>query len=135
MIPRYSREKMVAIWRPENRFQKWLDIELRVCEVYAEKGSIPKTAMATIRERAGFDIQRIDEIEQEVKHDVIAFLTSVSEKVGEYARFIHMGMTSSDILDTSLALLLKEAADILIEDIDGLLEILKNRHSSTKTPS
>ena len=127
MIPRYSREKMSAIWSPENRFQKWLDIEVSVCEAYAEKGEIPKKALQTIKERAGFDVQRIDEIEKEVKHDVIAFLTSVSEKVGEDSRFIHMGMTSSDILDTSLALLLKEAADILLADIDRLLEVFKKK--------
>ncbi len=116
---------MASIWSPENRFQKWLDIELRVCEVYAEKGEIPKQALKTIKERAGFDVARIDEIEREVKHDVIAFLTSVSEKVGEDSRFIHMGMTSSDVLDTSLALLLKEAADILLDDVDQLIEVLK----------
>lgn len=125
MIPRYSREKMVAIWTPENRFRKWLDIELSVCEVYAERGEIPAEALQAIRDRAGFDVDRIEAIEREVKHDVIAFLTSVSEKVGEESRFIHMGMTSSDILDTSLALLLKEAADILLEDIDGLLGVLR----------
>ena len=127
MIPRYSREKMAAIWTPENRFQKWLDIEISVCETYAEKGEIPAQALKTIKEKAGFDVRRIDEIEREVKHDVIAFLTSVSEKVGEDSRFIHMGMTSSDILDTSLALLLKQAADILMEDLDNLLGVLKTQ--------
>jgi adenylosuccinate lyase len=118
---------MSVIWRPEYKFKKWLEIEICVCEAYASKGEIPNEALQKIKENAGFDIQRIDEIEKVVKHDVIAFLTSVSEKVGEEARFIHMGMTSSDILDTSLALLLKEAADILLEDIDKLLEILKNQ--------
>ena len=127
MIPRYSREKMSVIWKPEYKFKKWLEIEICVCEAYASKGEIPNEALQKIKENAGFDIQRIDEIEKVVKHDVIAFLTSVSEKVGEEARFIHMGMTSSDILDTSLALLLKEAADILLEDIDNFLEILKNQ--------
>jgi adenylosuccinate lyase len=118
---------MSVIWKPEYKFKKWLEIEICVCEAYASKGEIPNEALQKIKENAGFDIQRIDEIEKVVKHDVIAFLTSVSEKVGEEARFIHMGMTSSDILDTSLALLLKEAADILLEDIDKLLEILKNQ--------
>lgn len=127
MIPRYSRERMASIWSAENRFRKWLEIELSVCEAYAEKGVIPAPALRSIRERAGFDVGRIDEIEKEVKHDVIAFLTSVSEKVGEDARFIHMGMTSSDVLDTSLALLMKEAADILIEDIDSLSAVLKEQ--------
>ncbi|MFB3924788.1 MAG: adenylosuccinate lyase [Syntrophales bacterium] len=127
MIPRYSREKMSSIWSPQNKFQKWLDIELCVCEAYARRGTIPAGALDNIKKRAGFDIRRIEEIEKAVKHDVIAFLTDVSERVGEDARFIHMGMTSSDILDTSLALLLKEASDILIEDIDRLLEVLKEK--------
>jgi len=127
LIPRYSREKMSAIWSPENRYQKWLDIEILACEAMAERGEIPKASLKNIQERAGFDVNRIDEIEKTTKHDVIAFLTSVTEKVGEDGRFIHMGLTSSDILDTSLALLLREAADILIEDIDDLLAALKKK--------
>jgi adenylosuccinate lyase len=127
LIPRYSRAKMTAIWSPENRYQKWLDIEIVACEAMAERGEIPKDALRNIRERAGFDVNRIDEIEKTTKHDVIAFLTSVTEKVGEDGRFIHRGLTSSDILDTSLALLLREAADILIADLDALLAALKNK--------
>ncbi len=127
MIPRYSREKMEAIWSPQNRFQKWLDIEILACEAMAERGEIPAEALKNIKERAGFDIDRIDEIEKTTKHDVIAFLTSVNEKVGEDGRFIHRGMTSSDVLDTSLALLLKEAAELLIEDVDLLLDALKRK--------
>ncbi len=127
MIPRYSREKMTAIWSPENRYQKWLDIEILACEAMAQRGEIPKASLKNIQERAGFDVKRIDEIEKTTKHDVIAFLTSVTEKVGEDGRFIHMGLTSSDILDTSLALLLREAADILIEDMDDLLAALKKK--------
>ena len=125
MIPRYSREKMTAIWSPENRYRKWLDIEILACEAMAERGEIPLASLKNIKERAEFDVNRIDEIEKTTKHDVIAFLTSVTEKIGEDGRFIHRGMTSSDVLDTSLALLLREAADILIEDLDLLLVALK----------
>lgn len=127
MIPRYSREKMSAVWSTENRYRKWLEIEILVCEAMAAQGHIPLSALQTIKERADFDVKRIDEIEKTTKHDVIAFLTSVAEKVGEESRFIHKGLTSSDILDTSLALLLKEASDILIEDMKLLLEVLKRR--------
>lgn len=125
MIPRYSRDQISAVWSPENRYRKWLDIELLACEAMARQGSIPKKSLQNIKKKAAFDIRRIDEIEKTTKHDVIAFLTSVTEKVGEDGRFIHMGLTSSDILDTSLAILLKEAADILMEDMDRLLEALK----------
>jgi adenylosuccinate lyase len=118
---------MTTIWSPENRYQKWLDIEILACEAMAERGEIPLISLRNIHERAGFDVNRIDEIEKTTKHDVIAFLTSVTEKVGEDGRFIHMGMTSSDVLDTSLALLLREAADILIEDLDLLVAALKKK--------
>jgi len=134
MIPRYSREKMERIWSPENRYQKWLDIEILACEAMANLGFIPEASLKTIKERAGFDVDRIDEIERTTKHDVIAFLTSVTEKVGVDGRFIHMGLTSSDILDTSLAVLMQEAADILLKDLDALLAVLKRRafeHKST----
>ncbi|MBN1829391.1 MAG: adenylosuccinate lyase [Deltaproteobacteria bacterium] len=127
MIPRYSREIMTSLWGHEKRFQTWLDIEILACEALAELGAVPKPALQKIKERAGFDIGRIDEIEREVKHDVIAFLTSVAEKVGEEGRYIHMGLTSSDILDTSFAVLLKEAADILIDDLDGLIDVIRRR--------
>jgi adenylosuccinate lyase len=118
---------MSAIWTPENRYQKWLDIEIFACEALARRGEIPKASLRKIKAKAGFDVARIDEIEKTTKHDIIAFLTSVMEKVGEDGRFIHMGLTSSDILDTSLAILLKEAAEILIEDIDQLLDVLKKK--------
>ena len=127
MIPRYSRERMAAVWSPENRYRTWLDIEIRACEAMARRGEIPAASLRRIKARAGFDVARIDEIEKTTKHDVIAFLTSVTEKVGEDGRFIHMGLTSSDILDTSLAILLREAAGILIEDLDRLLEVLKKK--------
>lgn len=127
MIPRYSRERMSAVWSPENRYRTWLDIEIRACEAMARRGEIPAASLRRIKARAGFDVARIDEIEKTTKHDVIAFLTSVTEKVGEDGRFIHMGLTSSDILDTSLAILLREAAGILIEDLDRLLEVLEKK--------
>ena len=118
---------MSSLWRPENRYQKWLDIEIFACEAMAEKGKIPQESLKNIQAKAGFDVARIDEIEKTTKHDVIAFLTSVTERVGEDGRFIHMGLTSSDILDTSLALLLRDASAILIGDIDQLLIVLKKK--------
>jgi adenylosuccinate lyase len=118
---------MEAIWSPENRYRKWLDIEILACEAMAARGEISEASMKNIRERAGFDVDRIDEIEKTTKHDVIAFLTSVTEKVGEDGRFIHRGLTSSDILDTSFGLLLREAAEILIEDLDLLLAAIKKK--------
>ena len=118
---------MTAIWSPENRYRKWLDIEILACEAMAKRGEVPLSSLRNIKKKAGFDVNRIDEIEKTTKHDVIAFLTSVTEKVGEDGRFLHMGMTSSDVLDTSLALLLREAADILVEDLDVLLKALKKK--------
>ena len=125
MIPRYSRPEMVKIWEPENRYQKWLDVEIAACEAWAKKGKIPKKSLATIKKKAGFNVKRIDKIEEKVKHDVIAFLTSVAEHVGPDSRHIHKGLTSSDILDTALAMLMKEAADIIIENIKSLMKVLK----------
>ncbi len=127
MISRYTREEMGRIWEPENIFRKWLDIEISVCEAWAELGKIPQKSLKTIKEKAAFDVNRIGEIEREVKHDVIAFLTSVSENVGEDARYIHMGLTSSDILDTALGLLLKEASELIIKDIETLMNVIKER--------
>lgn len=118
MIPRYTRPEMAAIWEPENRFRIWLDVEIAACEAWNKLGRIPDDALAIIKERADFDIDRIDEIEVEVKHDVIAFLTSVSEKVGPESRYIHMGMTSSDVLDTSFGVQLVQAADLILQDIE-----------------
>ncbi len=118
---------MTAIWSPENRYRKWLDIEILACEAMAQKGKIPSGALKNIKEKAAFDVARIEEIEKATKHDVIAFLTSVVEKVGEDGKFIHKGLTSSDILDTSLAVLLKEASDMLIDDMRRLLDVLKNK--------
>ena len=127
MIDRYSREEMNAVWSAENKYNKWLQIEILVCEALAQRGEIPFSALANIKSKAGFDAGRIDEIEKTTKHDVIAFLTDVSQRVGEDGRFLHMGLTSSDILDTSLALLLREAADILLADLERLLAALKKK--------
>jgi adenylosuccinate lyase len=127
MIERYTRKEMGRLWEPENRFQKWLDVEIAVCEAWAELGKVPGIALETIKKKAGFEVSRIDEIEAVVKHDVIAFLTSVAEKVGPDSRFIHKGLTSSDIVDTAQSLLMKEAAGIIISDIKGLLTVLKEQ--------
>lgn len=127
MIERYSRKEMASIWEPGNRFQKWLEVEIAACEAWAKLGKIPASALKTIKSRAAFNIERIDEIERTVKHDVIAFLTSVAEFVGPDSRYIHMGLTSSDILDTSLALLLREASELIIEDIKAMLVVLKKK--------
>ncbi len=127
MIPRYSRPEMAEIWTPEAKFRIWLEIETHACDAQAELGVIPKSAARAVRDKGAFDIARIDEIEREVKHDVIAFLTSLAEHVGEPARFVHQGMTSSDILDTCFNVQLVRAADVLIGDVERLLEMLKRR--------
>ncbi len=139
MIPRYSRPDMVAIWSPETKFRIWFEIEAHACDALAELGTIPKQDAATIWAKAKdatFDIARIDEIERETKHDVIAFLTHLAEIVGPSARFVHQGMTSSDVLDTCLNVQLTRAADILIADVDKVLAALKRRafeHKLTPT--
>ena len=139
MIPRYARENMTAIWSPETKFRIWFEIEAHAADAMAALGTIPQSAAKAIRERGGkaqFDVARIDEIEREVKHDVIAFLTHLAEIVGEDARFVHQGMTSSDVLDTCLAIQLSRAADLLIEDLEALLAALKRRaveHKFTPT--
>src|SRR5271166_788873 len=127
MIPRYSRPQMAAIWSDRTSYEIWLEIETLAAEVMEQLGQIPAGTSKALRARGAFDIERIDEIEREVKHDVIAFLTSVSEHVGPEARFMHQGMTSSDVLDTCLAVQLTRAADILLADLDALLEALKRR--------
>ncbi|WP_279356467.1 adenylosuccinate lyase [Methylobacterium indicum] len=139
MIPRYSRPEMTAIWSPETRFRIWFEIEAHATTALAELGVVPKEAAATVWEKgrdAVFDVARIDEIERVTKHDVIAFLTHLAEIVGPEARFVHQGMTSSDVLDTCLNVQLARAADLLIADIDGLLAALKRRafeHKLTPT--
>ncbi len=127
MIPRYTREEMARIWSDENKFATWLKVELLVCEALAKRGKIPEAALGRIKRRAKFDLKRIEEIEKEVKHDVIAFLTSVAENVGPDSRYIHMGLTSSDVIDTAFAVLLKDAAELIIKDLKELLRVLKKR--------
>src|SRR5271157_3049642 len=125
MIERYTLKKMADIWTEKNRFQTWLDIEVAICEAYAQLGLIPADDMKVIREKAAFDAKRVLEIEQVTKHDVVAFVNCVSEFVCPASKWLHMGVTSSDILDTSFSMLLKQAADILVEDISALMEVLK----------
>jgi adenylosuccinate lyase len=127
MIPRYARPEMVNIWEPETRFSIWLDIETHAMDAMADLGIVPAEAAKAVREKGAFDVNRIDEIEREVKHDVIAFLTSLAEHVGEESRFVHQGMTSSDVLDTCFNVQLTRASDILLADLDALLAALKTR--------
>jgi adenylosuccinate lyase len=125
MISRYSREEMAQIWSEENKLQKMLDIEIFACEILSAKGKIPKSSLENIKKKAKFDIKRVREIEDTVKHDVIAFLTAVGENVGEDSRFIHMGLTSSDILDTALGAMMKESIALLKKDVEEVLDVLK----------
>ncbi len=127
MIERYTLPEMGAVWSQQNKFQKWLEVEIAVCEVHAEDGTIPKEALAEIRSKAAFTVERITEIEKTTDHDVIAFTTNLAENIGESARFVHYGLTSSDVVDTANALLLKEACDILLAKIDSMLPVLKRR--------
>lgn len=125
MIPRYTRKEMAKIWEPENKFKIWLEIEIKACEAFNKLGIVPDKALKKIKERANFDIKRIDEIEKKVKHDVIAFLTCVGEYIGEEARYLHFGMTSSDVLDTAFAVQLKQAGNLILDGIDQLMTTLK----------
>ncbi len=127
MIPRYSRPEMTRIWEPENKFRIWFEIEAHACDAMAQLGIIPAEAATAVWQRGKWDIARIDEIEAETKHDVIAFLTNLAEHVGPEARFVHQGMTSSDVLDTCLAVQLSQAADLLLADLDALLAALERR--------
>ncbi|WP_028316523.1 adenylosuccinate lyase [Desulfatibacillum aliphaticivorans] len=127
MIKRYTREEMGALWNDENRFKAWLKVEVAACEAMAELGIIPKEAAKNIAEKADFNVERILEIEKETKHDVIAFLTNVAEYVGPDSRFVHKGMTSSDVLDTSFAWLLKKAGEMILEGVDKLLAAIKKQ--------
>ena len=127
MIPRYSREEMTSIWMDDTKFSIWLDIEIYALEAMEVIGIVPKGVSELVRRKAKFDIKKIEEIEKEVKHDVVAFLTNISESVGPEARFIHQGMTSSDILDTCLNIQLKRAGELLLKDLEILLKGLKNR--------
>src|SRR6185369_4175400 len=134
MIPRYTRPEMGRIWTDEARYAHWLEIEALACEALAARGAVPKSAVRTIRRRAKIDIPRIAAIEAEVKHDVIAFVTQVAESVGPEGRFLHLGLTSSDVLDTGFALQLREAARLLVAGQDLLLKALERlarRHKHT----
>ena len=132
MIDRYSREEMKKIWELDSKFKYYLDVELAVCKAYNQMGQIPDSALLEIIEKADFSVERIDEIEREVHHDVIAFLTNVNENVGENSRYIHMGMTSSDVIDTALALQMQDAGKIILKDLDILLETLKEKAKEHK---
>jgi adenylosuccinate lyase len=127
MIPRYSRPEMARLWSDENRFATWLAVEIAATEVLAERGIVPKQALAAIRERARFDVARIEEIEKEVQHDVIAFVSNVAESVGPEGRWLHYGLTSSDVVDTALAMLMRDACDLLRPGLVELMEVLRVR--------
>lgn len=127
MIARYTRPEMGKLWDLEHKYHKWLDVEIAACEAWAELGEIPRDVLRTIRKKAMFDVNKIDGIEKVVKHDVIAFLTSVAQSLGPEARFMHKGLTSSDILDTALALLMRDASDMIIKDIIELMDVLKKQ--------
>ena len=128
MIPRYSRPEMARLWTLKNKFAAWLRVEVEVCAVLAERGEIPAEAFQEIRERAGFDLAEIEELEKTTRHDVVAFLESVARRVGPASRYVHLGLTSSDVVDTANGLLLRDAADLLIAGVDSLLPVLR-RHS------
>jgi adenylosuccinate lyase len=127
MIPRYTRPEMGRIWTEQRKFETWLEIELLACEALSQLGMIPGDAVKEIREKAAFNVDRVNEIEKVTKHDVIAFLTNVGESIGPLSKYLHYGLTSSDILDTSLALLLKEASQLILQDLHRLLEVLKKK--------
>jgi adenylosuccinate lyase len=126
MIKRYTRPEMGAIWEDQNRYQKWLDVELAVCESWSELGEIPPEALQRIKEKASFQVERIDEIEKVVKHDVIAFLTSIAEFVGEDSRYVHLGLTSYDVVDTALSLLIKESLEKVQKDLKTLRDVIRD---------
>jgi adenylosuccinate lyase len=127
MIARYTRPEMGGIWSEQNSFQKWLDVEILAAEGLAQLGKVPKAAIARIRRKARFNVERIRKIEREVKHEMIAFLTSVAESIGDDARFLHVGMTSSDVMDTALAIQFKEASAILVQDVRDLMKVLRRQ--------
>ncbi|MFC1480308.1 adenylosuccinate lyase [Candidatus Omnitrophota bacterium] len=127
MIERYTRPEMAKIWTDENKFRKMLEIEILACEAFAKQGLIPKDAVRVIREKADFDVRRIEEIEQKTHHDVVAFIKNVSENIGEEAKYLHYGLTSSDVLDTALSVMMTEAIDVLIKDVKALMEALREK--------
>src|SRR5687768_9800159 len=127
MIARYTLPEMGALWSEQNKFQKWLDVEIAVCEVHADNGIIPREALEEIKARAKFSVERINEIEKTTNHDVIAFTTNLAESIGEASRFVHYGLTSSDVVDTANALLLRDASDIILAKVGQLMEALQRR--------
>lgn len=127
MIPRYSRQEMTAIWAPENKFQIWMDIEIAACEAMEELGTIPNGVAQAVKDRGRFDVARIDEIEREVKHDVIAFLTNLAEHVGEESRYVHQGLTSSDIVDTAFAVQLRQSGLLLLQGVEAVMAAIKKQ--------
>ena len=134
MIERYSRKEMADIWTLESKFNYYLNVELAVCDAYAQAGAISREIAQEIRKKASFSIKRIDEIEQEVKHDVIAFLTCVNESLGDLGRYVHVGMTSSDVIDTAFALQIQDSAKIILKDLETVIETLKilaDKHRDT----
>jgi adenylosuccinate lyase len=132
MIERYTTSRMKSLWSDQNKFQKWLDIELLACEAQAKLGIIPKSALPKIKKKAKFDVERIAQIEEKTKHDVVAFLTNLAENIGEESKYVHFGMTSSDILDTSLSLLMREAGEVILQDLAGLSFSLKKKAQAFK---
>ena len=132
MIERYTRPEMGAVWTEENRFKAWLEVEILACEAWAELGAIPKEDVALLRENASFDINRIKEIEEETRHDVVAFTRAVSETLGEERKWVHYGLTSTDVVDTALSYILKQANEILLADLVRFVDILKNKAQENK---
>ncbi len=127
MIPRYTRKEIAKIWEPENKFKIWLQIEILICEALSKKGIIPEKSLKIIKKKAKFDVKRIDQIEKKVKHDVIAFLTNLAENIGEDSRFVHKGVTSSDIIDTAFSIQLKQSCNIIKKELKGLISNLKSK--------
>ncbi|PSL47035.1 adenylosuccinate lyase [Salsuginibacillus halophilus] len=132
MIERYTREEMGAIWTEENRFQAWLEVEIAACEAWAAEGDIPEEDVRKIRERASFDVERIHEIEAETRHDVVAFTRAVSETLGEEKKWVHYGLTSTDVVDTALSYLLKQANELILNDLENFLAVLKEKANEHK---
>ena len=127
MIERYSRPQIARIWTDENKFRKMLQVEILACEAFAEMGLIPQEAVKVIKDKADIDVERIKEIEEKTHHDVVAFIKNISEYVGDEAKYLHYGLTSSDVLDTALSVMMTEAVDILIKDVEDVMEVLKKK--------
>ena len=132
MIDRYTRPEMGAIWTEENRYKAWLEVEILACEAWAELGEIPKVDVVKIRENASFDMNRIKEIEEETRHDVVAFTRAVSETLGEERKWVHYGLTSTDVVDTALSYLIKQANEIFLKDLERFVDILKDKAQAHK---